>query len=439
MAALTQASAKNIPPQPKRVFHHDGGCQALFLVVQPSGHKSWCFKYRRPRSKRAAEKIFLGPFDQSSRPPVDEPKVGQPLTLAEARLIATRLTNARKAGRDVALEARSKKLDEAGSNSFLACCRDHIIRHVNEKRNRREVIRMLGFDLELNPVPGGLARRWAERPVTNITDDELWQVIDQARGGVGGTAIKKKGALESRRRKMYSALSVLFAWLKKERRVKVNPMLNLDSPGAPEERDRVLTKTELKQFWAACEAVTPPFGDVFRLLLLTAARLNELARLQWSEISDDGSSIFLDKSRTKNKKPFILPLAPLARAIIEGQPRLGPYVFSTTEGRRPISGFSKVKRRLDHAMGDPQPWRLHDLRRTTATMLAEELDVRSEVIEAILNHISGKKDGIAGNYNRAEYREQKRGALEGWALYLLNLLGSGAWAGPVQDREEKVA
>jgi integrase len=199
-------------------------------------------------------------------------------------------------------------------------------------------------------------------------------------------------------------------------------MLGIEPPKPPEARDRTLNATEIRSLWVACETVTRPFGDLFRLLLLSGARLNEIARLKWSEISDDGSSIMLDKTRVKNKRQFVLPLSPVARAIIEAQPNHGGYVFSTTEGRRPISGWSKVKRRLDLAMGELPAWRLHDLRRTTATMMAEELNIPIETIEACLNHISGKRGGIVGTYNRAEYRDQKRQALDGWANYLLRIV-----------------
>jgi hypothetical protein len=231
------------------VFVHDDGCQALFLVVQPSpsSHKSWCYKFRRARTRGAAEKIFLGPFDPSDRPPAAEPKAGQPLTLAEARLIAIKLTNARKMGKDIGLEARSKKLDEIGANSFVACCRDHITRHVSGTRSRRETTRLLGFDLELEPVRGGLAQRWAERPVTSITEDELWQVIDQSRDGIGGTSVKKRVSLESRARKMHSALSVMFGWLKAKRRKgqshaghRASEASGGEGPDAQRDRDQIV-------------------------------------------------------------------------------------------------------------------------------------------------------------------------------------------------------
>jgi integrase len=423
MAVLNQSSANKIEATSKRADHQVTGCDCLYLRVQPSGQKSWYYKFRRPRTKGAKDKIRLGSFEA--------------LTLAEAKVIGARMNEARERGLDPRTVLQQK---QAGGDSFAACARDFAAQHVRGTRNWKESLRVLGLDpTTLEPVRGGLAQRWADRPIGGITDDDLFQAVEDARTGIGGTSVKKRAPLESRRRKMHAALSVLFGWLAARRRIKTNPMLNLESPRPPVSRDRVLDKTEIKKFWVATATLTPPFGDVFRLLLMTGARLNEIARLQWSELTDDGLAITLSGARTKNGRPFQLPLAPMARAIIEAQPRLGPYIFSTTQGVRPVSGWSKVKARLDCAMGDLPAWRLHDLRRTTATMLAEELDVRIEITEAILNHISGKKGGIAGVYVRSEFRAQKRQALEGWALYLLALLDSEWHPGLVQDREEKVA
>jgi integrase len=94
-------------------------------------------------------------------------------------------------------------------------------------------------------------------------------------------------------------------------------------------------------------------------------------------------------------------------------------VFTTT-GRSPVSGWSKIKRRLDEAMKIP-PWRLHDLRRTAATGMAE-IGIAPHIVEAALNHVSGAKAGVAGTYNRAAYADEKRAALERWALHVQGLV-----------------
>jgi len=95
-------------------------------------------------------------------------------------------------------------------------------------------------------------------------------------------------------------------------------------------------------------------------------------------------------------------------------------VFTTT-GRSPVSGWSKIKDRLDEAMGKPPHWILHDLRRTAATGMAE-LGIAPHIVEAVLNHISGAKAGVAGTYNRAAYAAEKKAALERWAAHITGLI-----------------
>jgi integrase len=93
---------------------------------------------------------------------------------------------------------------------------------------------------------------------------------------------------------------------------------------------------------------------------------------------------------------------------------LAPKLVFTTTGRSPGSGWTKVKSRLDQGMGNPPHWVLHDLRRTAATGMAE-IGIDPQIVEAVLNHVSGAKAGVAGTHNRAAYAAQKKAALERWA------------------------
>jgi integrase len=93
----------------------------------------------------------------------------------------------------------------------------------------------------------------------------------------------------------------------------------------------------------------------------------------------------------------------------------------TTTGRTPVSGFSKAKRLLDAAMGNPAAWRVHDLRRTAATGMAK-LGVNLPVIEKVLNHVSGSFAGVVGVYQQHGYDDEKRQALERWAAHVAALV-----------------
>jgi integrase len=176
-----------------------------------------------------------------------------------------------------------------------------------------------------------------------------------------------------------------------------------------------------------------------RLLLLTMQRRQQVAELDWAEVDMAQKQWVLPAERAKNDEPHIIPLNHFAMIELEllGPRPKGP-IFSTT-GTTPVSGFSKMKRALDKRMLEllterakgqgrdidavllPE-WRLHDIRRTGATNL-QALGVPIEVTEAVLNHISGTRAGVAGIYNRYKYEPQKRAALEGWAERLEEMIG----------------
>jgi integrase len=190
-----------------------------------------------------------------------------------------------------------------------------------------------------------------------------------------------------------------------------------------------LSTSEIRWFWRAADALGQPFGALFQLLLLTGMRLREAAHMTWAELDDDRTVVSLPGARTKNGRPHLVFLSPLARECLAGVRRIEgkpDYVFTTT-GITPVSGFSKAKRDLDEAMLEIavienlkaaiEPWRLHDLRRTCATTMAE-IGIAPHIVEACLNHISGHKGGVAGTYNRASYANAKRAAWERWAAHI---------------------
>jgi integrase len=157
-------------------------------------------------------------------------------------------------------------------------------------------------------------------------------------------------------------------------------------------------------------------------LLLTGCRLNEVAGMRREELSQDGATWNIPATRTKNRRPHVVPLPPMARDILATvKPIVGKAgLMFTTTGKTPVSGWSKTKHRLDAAMKIP-PWRLHDLRRTFVTGLAN-LSVRPDVIELTVNHVSGMRGGIAGVYNRSELLTERRAALARWGHHIAGLV-----------------
>jgi integrase len=214
-----------------------------------------------------------------------------------------------------------------------------------------------------------------------------------------------------------------FAWAMKDERIAANPFLALPLPQTAKARDRVLTDDEAVAVWRAAEAMPGAFGRLVQMLMLTGQRREEVASMAWSELSADRATWTIPGARTKNGRPHLVPLPTLARALLPTAPSVpdldAGLVFPGQRGSA-FAGWSKSKAEIDGASG-VSGWRIHDLRRTLATGL-QRLGVRQEVTEAVLNHISGKASGIVGVYQRHDWADEKRAALDAWAAHVAGLV-----------------
>ena len=221
---------------------------------------------------------------------------------------------------------------------------------------------------------------------------------------------------------MLAYLRRLFNWAVERDIIAVSPAEKIKAPTAERSRDRTLSAAELAAVWNATASLGAPFDAFFRLLILTGQRRNELAGAHWTEFDLEKGEWTIPASRAKNGTKHIVHLAPAAMDILTRIPRplakpLGnDYVFTTT-GRSPISGFSKIKAKLDRLSGVSN-WTIHDLRRTFATIGTGELGIDPVVMDKILNHRSGVVTGVAAIYQRHAYFEQRRAALDDWAAYI---------------------
>jgi integrase len=437
MMLTTVAQIRNAKPtEIRQELPVSGGASGFRLVIQPSGSKSFAMRPRRPDGRTG--KLTLGTVDLNQDETTDEPVLGGALTLRQARQLCNAIDRERARGVDVVAKYRDAKVQkrtaaaERTALNFTACAReffaDYRTKRGERPRRWRDDAALLGFrypvgsdpaDAGLEPeiIKGGLAKRWVDKAVTELDSHQIHEAIDQAR---------KRGS-DSRARKLHVVLSAFFSWLKRERRVAVNPVQGVWRPGPPASRERVLTDAEIAIFWKACGAIGNPFGAMFRTLLLTGCRLREVAGMTRAELDDNGVWT-IPGSRTKNHRSLTLTLPPFTRDIIGGVPVIegqAGFVFTTT-GKTPVSGFSKAKKALDAAMtriaGKPiEPWRLHDTRRTAASNLAA-LGVPLPVIEKLLNHISGSFGGVAGVYQRHEFSAEMADALQRWATHVEGLV-----------------
>ena len=191
-------------------------------------------------------------------------------------------------------------------------------------------------------------------------------------------------------------------------------------------RDRVLMDAELRTIWRALG--TGQYETIIKLLMLTGQRVNEIAGLHWSEIDFDRDLITLPASRTKNGRAHEIPISATVRQLLKSQAKAENRDLVFGRGAGPFSGLSRCKETLDNRIAESNdtmaPWVHHDLRRSAATGMAG-IGIQPHIIEAVLNHVSGHKAGVAGIYNRASYAPEKAQALARWDEHIAAVVRGG--------------
>jgi integrase len=402
MAKLTAKAVEAIKPATARTEIPDSLLPGLYLVVQPSGARSWAVRYRHHGTPR---KFTLGGYPA--------------LDLKAARELGAKALRAAAEGRDPAQEKRAAQMRLGDVQSNLLDFQKNHLRKKNgesiRETTRTERARLLG----LKPDPekpgewiatgNGILQRWGDRDLAGITKDDV-------RAAINATA--KSGPILANR--TLSALKTFFNWCVKDDRLAKSPAEEIDLPSPETASDRVLSDNEIKRIWQAAEQMGPPYGALVQLLILTGQRRGEIAGLMWREIDLEKDLISLPRERVKNNKSHEIPLSPRATAIIERLPRISErYVFSTN-GSTPISGFGKFKERLDALCGFSD-WVIHDIRRSVASGLAR-LGTALPVTEKVLNHVSGSFAGVAGIYQRHDFAAEKKSALEAWSAHIERLI-----------------
>jgi integrase len=368
------------------------------------------------------------------------------MTLAEAREAARDARKALSKGQDpkviaeAARRAQAEAEREAAVGTF-AVIAEKFDEYYRNTPGRGQQMRRRASDVsavikrELVPV-------WGERPVREITTDEVLSVITaiRVRGGAQATpGSRRTSGGPYAARHAFAAARLLFKWAQGagRRYIPVDPCAGIDPQEnldiSPAKRQRTLRNDEMLHVWNAAEATAYPYGPMLRLLLLTGARLREIAEASWAEVDLDNATLAVPPGRMKMRIEHVIPLCPAALAIVESLPRFtgGQYLFSTTGGRRAISGFSKFRAKFNKTLaetlaaagletGAVEAFTIHDFRRVVRSGLAI-LKVSREVAELVLAH---QPQGLDATYNQYTYAAEIREALDGWQKRLLGLVAS---------------
>ena len=248
---------------------------------------------------------------------------------------------------------------------------------------------------------------YRQRPLASITPQSIAAVTD---------SLMKTPSEASH---AFKDLRTFLRWCVGRGYLRHAPCDGMPSPARYIPRQRVLNDVELKILWAVADRLGYPFGSTLKMLILTGQRTGEINSLRFEYIDTERRTIIFPQ--TKNGRIHAIPYGSLFVEVLKGIPYTDGYLFPGSDLDKPYNGGGKQKWLLDKEL-DIAHFTLHDLRRTFATMLAE-LSVAPHIVERLLNHSSGTISGVAAIYNRFQYRDEMRAAIEAWDARLRSLTG----------------
>jgi len=434
-AKITKRAVDAMQAGQRDEFLWDTDLTGFGLKVSPAGSKTYIYQYRLARpgeAKRTAPRRYT-----IGRHGALAPDQARELAQKLAATVATgtdpfELDAERRAARDLAHREAEQRARIESALAFDRYAPLWLADYEHEKGRRPSSVR-----LATGIVGNHLTPAFKSKPMPHIDRTDLQKVLDAIPA--------KQRAL---RRAVYAYASVLFGWAVKRGDIAANPIDAMGKPEAPKARERVLADAELAKIWQASHA-DAVFGPFYRLLILTGQRRAEVAGMEWAELDEVAATWTIPADRAKNGVAHIVPLSASVLAELDTiaairaaaakkddnvddkadddvkWPKIGPVL--TTNGKTAISGFSKAKLALDAAIAKasdkvPLPnWRIHDIRRTVATGF-QRLGIRFEVTESVLNHVSGSRAGVAGIYQRHDWKEEKRSALDAWARHVASVI-----------------
>ena len=358
------------PPVSGRVTLSDGN--GLQLRITSSDKRSWSLQYRYQGAMR---KYTIGSYPE--------------ITLKDARARNTELRASIQAGND---PQTSKKLARSPSSTNVEECfeeylRDHL--KINVQKSWPEYERAMRRDVL--PFVGKIEIEALDKPAIRAV---IRRITDR------GSMVLANRVLQY--------ISGMLKWAVGVGYITVNPAADIPKPFKERSRERVLSLDEVRTILSVCDSLAGVQAAFVKFLLFSGQRLNEIAKLTRHEILDD--HIAIPRDRNKSGETIITPLLPHLQDILNMCPRgNGQYIFSTTLGEKPISGFSQIKSQLHNASGITD-WTFHDFRRSMATALADA-GMDQFNIKCALNH---KDNSVTGVYDRSYHIKAKSKALSKW-------------------------
>ena len=369
----------------ERIDYQDDLVRGLWFRVSPAGAKTWQVVYTRESDSRR-QRVKLGRFPA--------------MTLEKARTAALKMVTAVSEGEDPNEERRARKaamtVEDLGAF------------YIEKYAKRRK-------------------KTWAEDE--RLLKVEVYPKIGRMKAG----AVKRRDVLDiieakadagfvAQSTQMLAVVRKMFNWSVDQDYLLLSPATGIKPRGKAVKRDRVLSEEETRAIWTALpdSSISDQTRDIMRLLFLTGQRSGEVCGIARGEIDAARATWTIPGNRTKNGLTHVVPLAPAALDIaahwlkIAGEEADAPLFTRVGEALESNAIAKATRLKLQVTV---HSWTPHDIRRTVATGMAG-LGIAPHVIEAVLNHISGFRAGVAGIYNRNRYELEKRLALVTWAQHV---------------------
>ena len=389
---LNVKSIDAVKPTDRRVEYPDHIIQGLRLIVQPSGVKSYQLRYRY---NGQGKRLSLGRVDRGAE-------------LSAVREQARDALLQIESGIDPSHEAKQEK-EEKILATIEGTIGALLVRYENERLSQlKSKDNALTFLREFRDEYGQLEiDNFTKQHFTNLT----------ARFVAEGKGTKAN--------RVHTHIKTFYNWAIGVGVTDTSPCDRVPKPFKEQSKERFLLDNEIKLFWRATEEDLEPWGHLYRFLLFTGQRLNEVAYMTDGELLEP-FHWHLSSNRTKNGLRHDIYIPNQARRIIDRNTRIdgkGGFVFTTT-GDGAVRSFDKPNKRLRKRMNELAGRELehftpHDLRRTCETGLAM-LGTPQPIIDRITNHITGR--GMARVYNMYDYRNEKAAALQKWADHVEELV-----------------
>jgi integrase len=387
---FTDSAIRKLPRPPKGrkdYWRFDSETQGWGVRVSTA---SKIFYYQE-RDGRGQLRERIGPFPA--------------IAAAEARKIVKTLAGKVAAGADLRAEKAAKKMKLAQARADVSFTFGDLISAWEEAHRSKRRSRYV------KATAGGARNAFAhllDRPAVSITPEQL--------EGVWKSLTKPAAAHAAGAR-----ARTLYRWALKTRRLENDPTQRTVLAEKPGKRQNFLTGEEARVVWRAAGTLPAPYGQLIKLLLVSAVRLREAAEAPWTEFSDDLAEWTISRERMKVNETHVVWLSLPVREMLAQLPRFSSTNLVFTSGRRGVTGFSDLKKRLDKALegSGVKPFRLHDFRRSVTTWLVRG-GTDPIVADRLLAHTGlGGVSAVASTYNVYKYEAERRAALERWVDFLV--------------------